>query len=392
MRCRAIALYSALFSILAVYSIAAVHGEEAKNDVKGLFLLSDYPSVTLRPGTTSTINLRVQNYGLPPERLALSVSGVPSGWTATLIGGGQPVAAALPPTNSSVSLELRIDVPKDAPVGTTNLTVNAQGSTVNTSLPVAVTLATDLPAKLALNPQLPELRGNSKSNFEFQLGIKNDSGKKVTVALSAQAPPNFDATFTEQYGSQELNALPLDPGQSKDVKLKVRPPNTVAAGKYKVTAKVAAEDASASTDLVMDITGQPKLDIAGRDGRLNASASAGVETSVPLVIANSGTAAAEQIELSGSGPTGWKVNFEPKTVDRIAPNETKDVQALITPPAKAIAGDYQTTVRASARGESSSQTFRVAVVTSTMWGIVGVALIGIALLVLVGAVAWFGRR
>jgi len=27
-----------------------------------------------------------------------------------------------------------------------------------------------------------------------------------------------------------------------------------------------------------------------------------------------------------------------------------------------------------------------------MWGIVGVALIGIALLVLVGAVAWFGRR
>jgi uncharacterized membrane protein len=391
MRCRAIALYSALFSIFAAFSFAAC-AEEAKSDVKGLFLLSDYPAVTLRPGTTSTVNLRVQNYGLPPERLALSISGVPSGWTATLIGGGQPVAAALPATNSSVSLELRLDVPKDAAVGTTNLTVNAQGSTVNASLPVAVTLATDLPAKLALNPQLPELRGTSKSSFEFQLGIKNDSGKKVTVSLSAQAPPNFDATFTEQYGSQELNALPLDPGQSKDVKLKVRPPNTVAAGKYKVAAKVSAEDASATTDLVMDITGQPKLDIAGRDGRLNANASAGVETSVPLVITNTGTAAAEQIELSGSGPSGWKVNFEPKAVDRIAPNESKDVQALITPPAKAIAGDYQTTVRTSARGESSSQTFRVAVVTSTMWGIVGVALIGIALLVLVGAVAWFGRR
>jgi uncharacterized membrane protein len=391
MRCRVIALCSALFSILAAVCIAA-HAEEAKNDVKGLFLLSDYPAVTLRPGTTSTVNLRVQNYALPPERLALSVAGVPSGWTATLLGGGQPVAAAMPPTNGSVSLELRLDVPKDAQVGTTNLTVNAQGQTVNASLPVAVTLATDLPAKLALNPQLPELRGTSKSNFEFQLGIKNDSGKKVTVSLSAQAPPNFDATFTEQYGSQELNALPLDPGQSKDVKLKVKPPNTVAAGKYKVAAKVSAEDASATTDLVMDITGQPKLDLTGRDGRLNASASAGVETSVPIVITNSGTAAADQIELSGSGPTGWKVNFEPKTVDRIAPNESKDVQALITPPAKAIAGDYQATLRASARGESSSQTFRVAVATSTMWGIVGIALIGIALLVLVGAVAWFGRR
>jgi uncharacterized membrane protein len=391
MRCRAIALYSAVFSVLAAFCIAA-HAEEAKSDVKGLFLLTDYPAVTVRPGATSTINLRLQNYGLPPERLVLSVAGVPSGWTATLIGGGQPVAAALPATNSSVSIELRLDVPKDAPIGTTNLTVNAQGPTTNASLPVAVTLATDLPAKLALNPQLPELRGTSKSSFEFQLSIKNDSGKKVTVSLSAQAPQNFDATFTEQYGSQELNALPLDAGQSKDVKLKVRPPNTVAAGKYKLTAKVSAEDASATTELVLDITGQPKIDISGREGLLSARASAGVETSIPVVLTNSGTAAADQVELSGSAPSGWKINFEPKTVDRIAPNENKDVQALITPPAKAIAGDYVTTMRASARGESASQTFRVAVVTSTMWGIVGVALIGIALLVLVGAVAWFGRR
>src|SRR5262249_22063172 len=281
----------------------AARAEEAKNDVKGLFLLSDFPAVTLRPGSTSSINLKLQNYGLPPERLALSVSGVPAGWTATLIGGGQPVSAAMPATNANVALELRLDVPKDAPVGTTNLTVNAQGATTSATLPVAVTLATNLPAKLTLNPQLPELRGTSKSNFEFQLSIKNESGKKVTVSLSATAPQNFDATFTEQYGSQELNALPLDPGQSTDVKLKVRPPTTIAAGKYKVTAKAAAEAATATADLVLDITGQPKIDITGREGLLSARASAGVETSIPVVVTNSGTAAAEQIELSGSGPS-----------------------------------------------------------------------------------------
>ena len=310
----------------------------------------------------------------------------------TLIGGGQPVAAALAATNASVPLELRLEVPKEAPVGTTNLTVNAKGSDSTASLPIAVTLATDLPSKLTLNPQLPELRGTSKSTFEFQLGIKNDSPKKVVVSLSATAPQNFEATFTEQYGSQELNALPLDPGQSKDVKLKVRPPNTVAAGKYKVAAKVSADDATATTELVLDITGQPKIDISGREGLLSARASAGTETSIPVVLTNSGTAPAEQVELSGSAPTGWKVNFEPKTVDRIAPNENKEVQALITPTAKAIAGDYVTTLRAAARGESASQTFRVAVQTSTQWGIIGVAIVGIALLVLVGAVAWFGRR
>jgi uncharacterized membrane protein len=68
------------------------------------------------------------------------------------------------------------------------------------------------------------------------------------------------------------------------------------------------------------------------------------------------------------------------------------VQALITPTAKAIAGDYVTTLRANARGESTSATFRVQVATSTVWGIVGAGLIGGALLVMVGAVVWFGRR
>ncbi len=32
------------------------------HDVKGLYLLTDYPAVTVQPGTTSTVNLRLRNY------------------------------------------------------------------------------------------------------------------------------------------------------------------------------------------------------------------------------------------------------------------------------------------------------------------------------------------
>jgi uncharacterized membrane protein len=368
------------------------NADDGPKDIKGLYLMSDYPAVTLRPGETSTVNLRIQNYDMAPERLALSVSGVPAGWTATLLGGGQPVAAAMPASNSSVSLSLRLDVPKNAANGTQTLTIAATGATSNLQLPIAVTLANDLPAKLTLTPQLPELRGTSKSSFEYQLNIKNDSGKKLTVSLSAQAPQNFDTTFTEQYGTQELNAVPIDAGQTKDVKLKVTPPNTAAAGDYKLTARVGAEDASATTDLGLTITGQPRLDVSGREGLVSTRATAGKEQSVPVVITNTGTAPADDIQLSGSAPSGWKVTFDPKSIDRIAPNDNKEVQALITPTDKAIAGDYVTTVRASARGESASSNFRVTVTTSTMWGIAGVGIIGVALLVMVGAVTRFGRR
>jgi len=360
--------------------------------IKGLYLLGDYPAVTVQPGTTSTVSLRLQNYALPPQRLALSVSGVPKGWTATIIGGGQPVEAAMPATNASVSLDLRLDIPKDAAVGTSTLTVNAQGDTNKVTIPVAVTLAKELPAKLSIQPQLPELRGSSKSSFEYQLTIKNDSGKRVTASLAAQAPQNFDATFTEQYGSQELNAIPIDAGKSKDVKLKVTPPSTVAAGTYKIAVNVSAEDAKASAELAMQITGQPKLDITSTEGILSGRASAGKETAIPIVIVNTGTAPAENVELSGSGPSGWKVEFNPKTIARINPNAKAEAQALITPTEKAIAGDYVTSLRASSKGESASSSFRITVTTSTMWGIAGVGIIGIALLIMVGAVARFGRR
>ena len=392
MRFGFIAAAAALAAVFAVAAKAEDAPKDAPKDVKGLYLMSDYPAVTVRPGETSNISLKLQNYGVAPERLNLSVGGVPSGWTATLMGGGQPIAAAMPATNASVSLELRLDVPKTAAIGTQTLTVSAAGGTTKLDLPIAVTLAKDLPAKLTLTPQLPELRGTSKSSFEYTLAIKNDSGKKLTVSLGVQAPKNFDASFTEEYGTQEVNAVPIDAGQSKNVKLKVTPPNTAAAGNYKVTARVSSEDTSATADLGLNITGQPKLSISGREGLVSTRASAGKQTPVPIVITNTGTAPADDVELSGSAPSGWKVEFNPKSIDRIAPNANKEVQALITPTDKSIAGDYVATISASARGESASTDFRVTVTTSTMWGIAGVGIIGIALLVMVGAVARFGRR
>src|SRR4029079_4669069 len=281
---------------------------------------------------------------------------------------------------------------KDAKVGSQSMTVLAQGETNKVELPVTISLANELPAKLSLLPQLPELRGTSKSNFDYQLSVKNDSGKRLVISLGSTAPQNFDATFTEMYGSQELSAIPVEAGQSKDVKLKVRPPTNVKAGHYDISVQATAEDAKATTQLALNITGQPQLDWSGREGLLSARATAGTETPIPIVVTNSGTARAEQVQLSGSAPSGWKVTFDPKLIDAIAPGEQREVQALITPVSKAIAGDYATTLRADARGESASQTFRVAVTTSTVWGVAGFGIIGIALLVLVGAVARFGRR
>jgi len=111
----------------AIALVVPVHAAETPRDIKGLYLMTDYPAVTVRPGTTSNIPLRLQNYGLQPQRYQLSVDGVPSGWTATLLGGGQPVAAAMPAPDANVSLQLRLEVPANADLNAQTLTVKAEG-------------------------------------------------------------------------------------------------------------------------------------------------------------------------------------------------------------------------------------------------------------------------
>jgi uncharacterized membrane protein len=350
----------------------------------------------VRPGTTSTISMRLQNYGLPPENFALSVDGVPTGWTVTLLGGGQPVGAAMPATDQSVSLQLRLDVPAGTDISAKTLTVKAEGQgngqTDNVSLPITVNLAKELPAKLTLSPQLPALRGTPKSSFDYTVSVKNDSGRNLTISLAATAPRNFETSFTESYGTQELSSVPIDAGASKDIKLKVRPPSSVDAGTFPIEMTATSGDTTATTELSLEVVGQPRLSITGSDGLVSAKAEAGKQTTIPVVISNDGSAAADNIDLSGSGPNGWKVEFDKKTIDRIAPNQTAEVNALITPTEKSLAGDYMANIRAASRGETASTQFRVTVATSTSWGMVGFGFIALALAVMFGAVLRFGRR
>jgi uncharacterized membrane protein len=51
---------------------------------------------------------------------------------------------------------------------------------------------------------------------------------------------------------------------------------------------------------------------------------------------------------------GWKITFEPKELQQLAPNAEEKVTALVTPSDKALAGDYVMSVRASGDGPRRS--------------------------------------
>jgi uncharacterized membrane protein len=380
-------------SLLIVALGAQAFAADAQTHIRGLWLTTDYPSVTARAGETTTIKVKLQNYALAPQRVALSIDGVPSGWKAMILGGGAPVTAAMPATDDSVPLQLRVDIPAGLSAGTQTLTLRAKSVDTSASLPIDVTIGRVLPAKLVLKAKNPSLIGTAKTSFEFQFNVANQSDRDLIVKFAADAPKGFQTTFTEAYGSQEIASIPIEAGKDKDLKVKVQPPAQAKAGSYPVAVEVSADDAKADASMTMDITGQPQLSLTGEDGRLSTSAVAGSATPVALVLSNDGSAAAQEIALSASPPSDWKVTFQPDKIAQLNPGQKINVQAQLTPSSKAVAGDYMTTFRANDNGsQSSSADIRVTVSTSTLWGIIGVAIVAIALLIAVGAVARFGRR
>ena len=260
-------------------------------------------------------------------------------------------------------------------------------------LPITVTIGQELPAKLKLTTNFPALRGTATTSFKFKVTVANDSGRDATINFSADAPKNFQVTFTEAYGTQQLTSIPIEAGKSKDIEAAVALPRDTPAGEYKLALHAKSEAASADLDLTITIIGQARLALAGEGGRLSGEAYAGQDSQLTVVAKNDGSEAARDVEFSATAPEGWKTSFDPKELPELGAGKSQSIKVTLTPAARAIAGDYQTTIRASsAGGLSESANFRITVLTSTVWGAVGIGVIAAALLVVVFAVARFGRR
>ena len=378
--------------LVGLTTVAAEAADKPSN-ITGVYLTTRYPALTVRAGETTTVDLSLHNFNRPPEEFTLSVPQVADGWKATILGGGQPVASATVEPDSEAKLQLRLEPPANTGPGDYHFLVEAKSGGTDLKLPISVTIGQELPAKLKLTTNFPSLRGSATTSFKFRVTVANDSGRDATINFSADAPKNFQVTYTEAYGSQQLTSLPIEAGKSKDIEASVALPRDTPAGDYKLTLHAKSEAASADLDLGMTIVGQPRLALAGEGGRLSGEAYAGQDGQLTVIVRNDGSEAARDVEFSATAPEGWKTSFDPKQLPELPAGKSQPIKVSLAPSPRAIAGDYQTTILANAAGgQSESANFRITVLTSTLWGAVGIGVIAVALLVVVFAVARFGRR
>lgn len=380
----------ALGTLFAAVPAFAQGGGTARTVSPDLTLFTRYPIQEVALGETINIDLTLRSQD-QPQIANLVVQDLPEGWNASFKGGGDNIRAAYVEPENDTQIKLRVDPPADVTGGTYDFKVIATSDSQKSTLPIELIIKDKVPAHLAFSTDLPTLRGTLSSSFRYNVKLKNEGDDDLTVNLIADAPPGFQVNF--KLGGQDVTSIPIGAGEGKSITVEAKAFAELPANSYTINVMAQGDNIQAQTQLTAEITGQPELKVTAPDGRLSAEAYAGGSTPITMILRNTGTAPVRNIKLSGQSPNGWEVSFEPAQVTEIAAGKQIEVTTHLKPANQAIAGDYMVTVKATPEdGAAESADFRITVLTSTIWGIVGVALIAVAVVVIGLAVTRFGRR
>ncbi|MGH7426445.1 MAG: NEW3 domain-containing protein, partial [Candidatus Methylomirabilales bacterium] len=337
---RAPALGAVLGFLLALAPAPAAHA---------LQLVTPYPAVSVEAGKSVTFNLEVRTPS--PERVDLAVVEAPKGWQAILRGGGFIVHGLFPLPDKPAEAQLEVKVPPEAAKADYRVAVRASGGGAADTLVLSLRVAEVAAGAVTLTAEFPTLRQRSDASFTFNMTLTNNTPEATTFNLDAEGPPGWDVQVRPTAQAQ-ATTVKVDGGGSTTIEVVADPPSNVPAGTFPITVRAAGGSKGAAATLTAEVTGSSRFTLTTPTGRLNAKGVAGRARDVPLIVRNEGSSPLQDIRLSDSPPTGWKVTFRPERVPEIAPNGSRRVVAMVTPSGDAVAGDYVLTISASGQGAS----------------------------------------
>lgn len=353
----------------------------------GVTLYTSYTSISVPPGESLNYNVELKNDTGSVVTAPLSIPDLPQNWTAKMTGDGWDLNEISVLPNSSQTISLAVTVPMQIDKGTYRFTLKA-GSLA--SLPLTVQITEKGTYQTELNTEQANLEGHSDATFTYSVNLQNRTAEKQTYALTSQAEPGWDVTFSAD--SKQVSSVEVDPGGSKAITVNVKPAENVTKGTFKIPIRAYNQSTDAQLVLEAAISGKYSMELTTPSGLLSTDVKAGGSKTVELVVKNTGTADLTDINLTSSAPSNWEVTFNPKTIDKLAAGKSTTVEAKLTSSDKAIAGDYVTDMTAQASEASSTATFRVAVKGSVLWGWIGVLIILVILGGIYVLIRKYGRR
>ena len=248
---------------------------------------------------------------------------------------------------------------------------------------------------IAFTCKFPTVQDIATSIFEFEVFIKPSTDDYLgKYDFTITTPPGWEAGVWGDYPEKRVSSIDFTGEQAHSETIKVKafaePGKRPEPGEYGITLEMnwEAGDIKSSLDLTAVVIASYDFVMITESGRLDAQTKAGEDNHVPILLINTGTAAIEDITLSATAPEGWAITFDPETIDSLELDLEREIDVVIKPPKKTIAGDYLITLNADSERGVDSLELRVTVLTSTLWGWAG---IGIAAGVISGLVIMFRR-
>jgi uncharacterized membrane protein len=377
-----------LIGVVALLSLPALPAV-AQTAPTGLSLSTPYAGVAVTPGETASFPLAIA--APDGERVSFTVTDAPDGWPVSIRGGGFIVDQVIVNSADMPHLTLEADVPADASAGDYKIMAQAKSTSGTSTLQLDLQVSEAVGGTMTLSTDFPVLRGASDASFSFDLTLDNQTPKDAEFSLAADGPAGWTVNVKPS-GESQAATLTVAAGQTGRMTVDVTPRSDAAAGTYPITVNASSPDTTVSADLSVEITGSYSETLSTPDQRLNADVQAGAAKQVPLVLVNTGTAPLENVQLNATAPSGWDVKFDPAGLATVAPGDTAQVNAIITPARDAVTGDYIVTIRSSNDAAQASMDLRTTVKTSTLWGAVSLGLIVVVIAGLGVVFQRFGRR
>ena len=356
----------------------------------GLSLTTPYPSVSVAPGSKVSFDIAI--LGDPNLPVDVSASAVPTGWTGTLRGGGYVVNGVQTDATGKATVRLDLQVPTTATDGVTKMTVTGVAGAVRSDLALSVQVSTKAAGDVTLSSDFPSLRGVSGTTFTFNLTLRNATAQDLTFAVTGVGPTGWEVNATLTGQTQAASAV-VQASASAAVSVSAKAPTAATPATYPINVRATVGDRTIDAQLAVEVTGTNAMTLTTPNQLLSNSGSAGANISQQLVVRNDGTQPLQQVVVSATAPTNWKVTYSPSnTIATIAATQSATITATIVPSNDAIAGDYVVTYRATSSNASGQVDIRMTIETSPLFGFVGLALIALVLFGLWWVFQRYGRR
>ncbi|QDA31628.1 PEGA domain-containing protein [Thermococcus indicus] len=256
---------------------------------------------------------------------------------------------------------------------------------------------TKLPYYFQVEGEGDTLTVSTGSVGSYSLTIKNLGKNEDTYSLSVRGlPEEWSVEF--YYAQSPVRSVRINPGESKDVTLRIIPPYNALPGDHNLTVVIRGSDGEKTVELLVKLIGEYEFHMYPDNPVV--SIKAGREGVTYVSLDNTGTAPVTNVKFEVSTPQGWEVRVVPEVVPELGSmyisrpsgseviSSTQRITLTIKVPKTTPAGTYQITITGKGDQAQASTQITVRVTQSSKSAYIGVLI----LILTFGVVIWMMRR